>query len=274
MSVILAYIPVLHKGYLNLFLDNTEAKSLYILSDEVAAEFTPLHKEIRALDQNHIVSAIKSWNLFGEVKVADDSTLKELAQQEVIIPDEIVTNEVAKKYGLSHVKRSPIFLRWDKQSATAEQAPTADATVSSDEAAQKFMQRAVAEGQKSSDWWRHVGAVAVVDGKVLGIAHNTHLPSEQQPYAEGDPRAHFHKGDHIELTTAIHAEAKLIANAAATGTSLKGAELFVTDFPCPVCAKSITFSGIAKVYFAKGYAMLDGERVLKTAGIEIIRVNV
>src|SRR5690606_19819827 len=134
-----------------------------------------------------------------------------------------------------------IFLRWDKKSATDKKQPTADATTTTQETARHFMQTATEEGNKSSDWWRQVGAVAVRDGKTLGQTHNIHLPSEQQPYAEGDARAHFHTGDHIELTTAIHAEARLIAEAAATGTSLAGADMFVTDFPCPVCAKSIAF---------------------------------
>lgn len=274
MSAILAYIPVLHQGYYKLFKENFEAKTLYVLSDDLAQEFTPAHKEIRALSTDLIIKAIQSWHLFDEIKIADENVLKELASQQVdvIIPDEIVTNEVVQKFGIQNILRNSIFLRWDKKSATDEYRPTVAATITSDQAAQHFMKTATAEGQKSSDWWRSVGAVAVRDNQVIAQTHNTHLPSGQQPYAEGDPRAHFHKGDHIELTTAIHAEAKLIAEAAATGSSLAGADLYVTDFPCPPCAKLIAHAGIKKVYFAKGYAMLDGERVLKTNGVEIIQV--
>jgi dCMP deaminase len=275
-SVILAYVPVLHEGYYRLFTENGETKKLYVLADEVAKEFTPVHKEIRALTNELIISAIESWNIFESVELATVETFVQLnAQQElVIIPDELVTKEVAKKYLPNcEITSSSIFLRWDKVSATQETFPVAEHTVTDEESAQHFMQQALGEGEKSSDWWRHVGAIAVRDGKVLGQAHNTHLPTDQQPYIEGDPRAHFHKGDHIELTTGIHAEAKLIAEAAAAGIALTGADLFVTDFPCPVCAKSIVYAGFKKVYFVKGYAMLDGETLLRSNNIEIIQVT-
>ena len=171
------------------------------------------------------------------------------------------------------IEKSSIFLRWDKKSAAAEVTPNPDQTISSSEVDKKFMGLASLEGNKSSDWWRQVGAVAVRENTIVAQTHNTHLPSEQQPYAEGDARSHFHKGDHIDLTTAIHAEAKLIAEAAAAGTNLSGADLYVTDFPCPPCAKLIAHAGITRVFYQKGYAMLDGERVLKQAGVELILVS-
>lgn len=275
-KVILAYIPVLHQGYWQLFSDHPEAKKLYILSDQIAQQFTPVHKEIRALPTDLIAKAITSWNRFDEVSVADEKVLQQLNEKklEVIIPQELVTTEVATRYLPDcKITLSSIFLRWDKAHATQSIPPNPTAIISDADFDVKMSTLATQEGQKSSDWWRYVGAVAVKDGKVIAQAHNTHLPSEQQPYAEGDPRAHFHKGDHIELTTAIHAEAKLIAEAAARGTALAVAELYVTDFPCPVCAKSIAFAGIKKVFFQKGYAMLDGERVLQSAGVEIIQIK-
>lgn len=276
MLVIVAYIPVLHQGYWQLFSEHPQAKELYLLDDEIAAQFTPVHKELRALDKSLITKAIESWDRFDKVALANQNTLFELNNKsvQVIIPDELVSTEVAKKYLPNcTLTKSTIFLRWDKKTATDKHQPKPDTSVTTNEAAQVFMQTAITEGQKSSDWWRQVGAIAVRDGKILGQTHNIHLPSEQQPYAEGDARAHFHTGDHIELTTAIHAEARLIAEAAATGTSLTGADLYVTDFPCPVCAKSIAFSGIKRVFFNKGYAVLDGERVLKTKGVELIKVQ-
>lgn len=275
-QVIVAYVPVLHHGYYQLFSKHKNIKKLYVLNDDVARQFTPVHKELRALPHAVIIQSIKSWQLFDDVISADEFELKKInkAQLPIIIPDEVVTTEVAKKY-LSNceVTKSSIFLRWDKKSAAAETIVQPDSTTRVDQATQLFMKQAIDEGSLSSDWWRQVGAIAVRDGQVQAQAHNTHIPSEQQPYVEGDPRAHFHKGDHIELTTAIHAEAKLIAEAAMNGISLQDTELFVTDFPCPNCAKLIAHAGIKKVYFAKGYGMLDGERVLKSRNIEIIKVE-
>lgn len=276
MSVILAYVPVLHQGYWQLFSEHPEATELYLISDDVAAEFTPVHKELRALDQALVIKALESWKRFEKISVADKNTLSQLNSKstQILAPDEVVSTEVAKTYLPNcTLKTSSIFLRWDKKSATQASPVAITATVSTEEAAKRFMQTAITEGNTSSDWWRQVGAVAVRDGQVIAQAHNTHLPSEQQPYAEGDPRAHFHKGDNIQATTAIHAEAKLIAEAAAQGSVLKDAELFVTDFPCPVCAKSIAHAGFKKLYFVKGYSLLDGERVLKHAGVEVLQVT-
>jgi dCMP deaminase len=276
MTAILAYIPVLHQGYFQLFTADTSAKTLYIVPKVLAQKFTPTHKEIRALEQKNIELAIKSWKIFTEIKTASLEELEKLnaAKATVIISDELVSRGVAATYLPDcTISPSPIFLRWDAKSATARIEPEHHSKVTTDEVDQKFMELALAEGQKSSDWWRQVGAVAVKNMQLLAHVHNTHLPDEQQPYAEGDARAHFHKSEHIDLTTAIHAEAKLIAEAAATGLMLTGAELYVTDFPCPPCAKLIAHAGFKKLFYKKGYGMLDGQRVLKAAGIEIVKVE-
>ncbi|NCS97095.1 MAG: deoxycytidylate deaminase, partial [Candidatus Pacebacteria bacterium] len=89
---------------------------------------------------------------------------------------------------------------------------------------------------------------------------------------DSDPRNSFHKGEHIELSTAIHAEAALIADAAKKGISLEGTQLYVTTFPCPACAKLIACSGITKLYFSEGYSMLDGEKILNDAGVLLSKI--
>ena len=47
--------------------------------------------------------------------------------------------------------------------------------------------------------------------------------------------------------------------------------LYVTDFPCPPCAKLIAAAGVVRLYFRTGYAVLDGEQVLEAAGVEVLR---
>ena len=49
--------------------------------------------------------------------------------------------------------------------------------------------------------------------------------------------------------------------------------MYVTTFPCPTCAKLIAYSGIKKLYAGGGYAVLDGELVLKAKGVKIIFVE-
>ena len=82
----------------------------------------------------------------------------------------------------------------------------------------------------------------------------------------------FKKGRHIELTTDQHAESVVISEAAKKGIALEGADLYMSTFPCPPCAKLVAAAGIRRCYFSSGYAMLDGERILKDRGVEIIRV--
>jgi dCMP deaminase len=135
------------------------------------------------------------------------------------------------------------------------------------------MAEAVRQAGYSSDWWRQVGAVAVRDGVLLGVAHNEHRPSEYSPYINGDPRNDFSRGVRADLSTALHAEAALIAAAARAGTSLDGADLYVSTFPCPACARLIAEAGFRRCFFAGPYALLDGDTVLRAAQVELIWVD-
>jgi dCMP deaminase len=129
------------------------------------------------------------------------------------------------------------------------------------------------EAAHSVDWWRQVGAaLRLPDGRVLS-AHNEHHPHPLSAYAVGDPRSNFFKGVHLEISTATHAEARIIADAARAGVATEGAVMYVTDFPCPPCAKLIAAAGIAKLYFRTGYAVADGEEVLAAAGVELVQVS-
>ena len=71
----------------------------------------------------------------------------------------------------------------------------------------------------------------------------------------------------------MHAEAAVIAEAAKKGIATQGCDVYATTFPCPTCAKLIAAAGIKKLYYQDGYALLDGENVLKSAGVKIIKVK-
>jgi dCMP deaminase len=135
------------------------------------------------------------------------------------------------------------------------------------------MLRALEAAGLSSDWWRQVGAVAVRAGVVLAVAHNEHRPTEYSPYLDGDPRNEFSRGVRADLSTALHAEAAVVARAARDGLGLAGADLYVSTFPCPACARLVGEAGIRRVYFAGPYAVLAGDEVLRAAGVERIFVD-
>ncbi len=219
-----------------------------------------------------IKNSIESWKIFDEVKVIDGAIDEKF--DVMVMPDEDVMHEIqAKHFPNAKIEWDSIFLRWDKHKSTEGKPVEADQRVSKDAKDVEMIALLNKEAEKSSDWWRHVGAAIVKDGRVIAITHNKHVPHEQTPYVNGDPRADFSKGVNLELSTGMHAEARLVADAAKDGTSLKGCDLYVNTFPCPPCAKLIAYSGIKRLYYSGWYGVLDGESILKTNGVEIIFVD-
>lgn len=273
-KIIIAYVPVLHDGYKNFFEKHAEAETLYIFGESLIQKHDYLAKEIRQLSPVFVKKAIESWGLFKKVEILEASRLKDLDADEVIMPNEDVCKSLAEEsFAGKKVFFDNIFLRWDKHKSVEERPVEADQIISRDEFDREVIQKLQVEAEKSSDWWRRVASAVVRDGKILLSAHNEHLPSPHSPYADGDPRNTLHKGVGTDIATAIHSEAKLIAEAACKGISLDGASLYVTIFPCSLCAKQIAFSGIKKIYYAGGYQMLDQETILRSKGIEIIYVE-
>jgi dCMP deaminase len=275
-EIILAYLPVLHEGYRQFLARHPSAQHLYILGDELIAEFDHLvRKDIRALPPELIVQALQAWSLPFPVSMAQPIDLEKLntSDTQIVAPLEDEIKNIVEKYlPQAHISYDTFFLRWDASRSTKSLPVQTNTQISQNEFDQHMMAAGATEAQKSSDWWRQVGAVIVKNNQVILQTHNQHVPNEQMPYVNGDPRGNFHKGEHIDLSTALHAEAGLIAQAARQGISLAGSSLYVTTFPCPNCAKLIAYSGIKKMFFREGYAMLDGEKILKNNGVEIVQI--
>jgi dCMP deaminase len=285
---VVAYIPVLHEGYRRFLERHGHGVPLYLIGPELYEDYRPLAKDIRALPADHAASAIAAWGVCSEVSVLDVRSATELAERapSMAMPAEDVSYQVAERhFGRCEVAFDTVFLRWDKTKTAQLLRPEPRATVSAerliaelgpgDEAELVAQLGRVADdaAMASIDWWRQVGAaMRLTNGETLS-ATNVHNPHPLSPYAAGDPRANLHKGVGLELSTATHAEARLIADAARSGKATEGATMFVTDFPCPPCAKLIATAGIAKLYFIEGYAVLDGQEVLEAAGVEIVQVG-
>ena len=273
-KIIIAYVPVLHAGYVQ-FLNKHPDAEVYILGNDLIAEFSHLKKEIRQLDPELVKKGLESWG-FSDVEILDEKKLVELVEQKptIILPKEDVMLKLWDKFfPKAEVFLDNIFLRWDKHNTVAENTINPNVKISATDFDKKMIALAGEEAENSSDWWRRIGCVIIKNGKNILQTHNEHLPSEHTPYVNGDPRNNFHKGIHYELSTSIHCEANAVATAARQGLSLEGAEIYVTTFPCPPCAKLIAKSGIKKIYYRVGYGILDGESVLKQHGVEIIQVG-
>lgn len=269
------YLPVLHDGYDKLFQRYSLAEIL-ILGRSFADEFPVIGRDIRALEPERAADYVRSLHL-GLVHTVETHDLPSaLICDVLIVPDEALMYEILSSYGPpsgTKIIFEKTFLRWDKNKIDVGPEPDADIVVPLDDPALQWMRLAVNEGQHTSDFWRSVGAVAVRNGGLLATGYNVHLPTEYSPYVDGDPRSESSAGEHINSSTALHAEASLIAHAAKTGLSLEGADLFVSTFPCPQCARLIASAGFTRLFFKDGYSVLNGAEVLRAADIALIRVR-
>ena len=274
-DAVLAYVPVLHEGYRRFLAEHAAGLPLYLIGPELHADSRPLAKDIRALPAEAAASAIAAWQICLRVEVLDAAGAERLAASSpsLLAPAEDVSYAVVERwFGRCEVRYASVFLRWDKTRTVMLLEPQAAPAREDDEDLCELAEAAEREAAGSVDWWRRVGAaIRFADGTVRA-ARNEHLPHPLAPYAAGDPRANFHKGVALELSTAQHAEARLIAAAAREGRATDGAVVYVTDFPCPPCAKLIAAAGVSRVYFRTGYAVLDGEDVLREAGVEVLQV--
>lgn len=276
----IAYIPVLHKGYVD-FIRALEAEgvgTLHLVSDEVLAsheELDYLHRKdrLRALSESDLLTLVQQLTTM-RVELLTVGVILGIPREGtvLIMPREDINTFIADTYFSGYaIDFRNVFLRWHRDNVGEDTVPQT-ASVSLSVFEQSVCAQVVAEATKSADWWRQVGAALVKDGVLLSCAHNEHMPEEELPNVYGDTRALFTKGVNINYVTAAHAEVGVIGDAAKQGISLMGAELFVTDFPCPYCARLIVKSGIKKIYYMRGYAVLGGDEFFKEMGVEAVRV--
>jgi dCMP deaminase len=271
VTQLLLYLPVIHAGYEE-FLDRYPAADVLLLGDSVVADYPELAKDIRALRPDQARAYLSRLG-DREIRVVEQADLAELTGP-LVVPDEEIMRDLVRTHGLGdRTEFVRTFLRWDRSWSRPGRPPAYDGEAGLSTLARTFMRLAAAEADHSSDWWRQVGAVAARDGEIVDVAHNQHMPTEYTPYLDGDPRNDFHRGDRTDLSTALHAEAAIVAAAARAGRSLSGADIYVTTFPCPACARLIAATGFARCYFAGPYAVLDGDAVLRAAGVELIWVD-
>ena len=93
----------------------------------------------------------------------------------------------------------------------------------------------------------HVGAVIVKDKRILATGYNGSLPGE--PHC--DDVGHLMVDDHCRRT--IHAERNAIAQCYQMGLDPRGATIYVTHSPCPICRHLIDEAGIDRIVYDQEY---------------------
>ena len=136
-----------------------------------------------------------------------------------------------------------------------------------------FMEVAELAARRSTCLRRNVGAVVVLDKRIIATGYN------------GAPRGIMHceerggclrekmgipSGERHELCMALHAEQNAIIQAASMGQSIEGSTIYVTHQPCVICAKMIINAGIKRIVVREGYPDQLSVDILAEAGIRTV----
>jgi dCMP deaminase len=122
---------------------------------------------------------------------------------------------------------------------------------------------------------RQVGALIVVDKRIVATGYNGAPRGCRHCEETGCIRAAMGipSGQRHELCRAIHAEQNAIAQAAYSGTSVKGGTLYVTTQPCVLCAKIAINAGLEKIVYKGDYPDDLAMELLKEARIRVVKVD-
>ena len=270
--VLILHVPVIHQGYLSFFTRNKEkVKCIYLIPDSFVGKLSSIKPDIAAISIPKMQILLSTLG-YSQVSVFDEKMVTQLSSEPLLMVNDSLSRRLQEQFfPNADVQLDSVFLRWDEDRIHTEN-PVSVAE-SDDPFDRRMIEEAYIEAQKSSDWWRQVGAVLVKGDTVIGRAFNEGTPSDHTSYQLGAVRDFLAPGKQPELVDTIHAEQKLIAEAARNGSSLKGATLYVTHFPCPVCAKLIVHSGIQNCFFTEGWSTLASAPLLEAAGVRVKRVS-
>jgi dCMP deaminase len=277
LKQVLLYLPVVHAGHEAFFARHADTAEVLVLGAGFRELFKSLAKDIRALPPERAARHLQVILPDTPIRVIEPADLPAAATAEtLVLPDEDITRNLAAEHHLGEGRKlvfDRTFLRWDREWSQARRPAEFDGTLAVGELPARLVARATELAGHSSDWWRQVGAIAWRGEEILGAAWNHHGPTEYAPYIDGDPRDGFSRGVRPDRSTAMHAEASVIAQAARAGRALDGADLYVTTFPCPACARLIAESGFRRCYFTGPYSLLEGDHILHAAGVELLWVD-
>ncbi len=132
-----------------------------------------------------------------------------------------------------------------------------------------FMRIAHEVAKRSTCLRRHVGAVVVLQKRILATGYNG-APSGLPHCAEvGCLRTELKvpRGERHELCRGLHAEMNALLQGARHGVRMDGGTIYSTFVPCSLCAKMIINTGIRRVVAAAPYPDTFARGMLQQAGV-------
>ncbi|MED3661502.1 ComE operon protein 2 [Ureibacillus terrenus] len=112
-----------------------------------------------------------------------------------------------------------------------------------------------------------VGATIVREKRIIAGGYNGSISGAEHCIDQG-----CYIRDHHCVRT-IHAEMNAILQCAKYGIPTKGADIYVTHFPCLHCTKAIIQAGIQNVYYASDYKNDPyAIELFEKAGVQVVHV--
>ncbi len=138
-----------------------------------------------------------------------------------------------------------------------------------------FMQMARLVSKRSTCLRRNVGAVVVMNKRILTTGYNGEPAGLVHADVRGCLRVkkNVPSGQRHELCLGVHAEQNAIVQAAQYGINIHGSTLYCTHQPCVICVKLIINTGFRRICFEYGYPDEISVGLLKEANIEICKVE-
>ena len=114
---------------------------------------------------------------------------------------------------------------------------------------------------------KHVGSVIIRSRTILSTGYN----GSARGLPHCDDVGHMMEDGHCVRT--VHAEANAIVQAAKNGTSIEGADIYVTASPCWNCFKLIANAGLKRIVFGEFYRDQRIYDLAKTLEIELVDMS-
>lgn len=132
-----------------------------------------------------------------------------------------------------------------------------------------FAMTALIISQRSSCLRKHVGAVIVNNNKIVATGYNGAASGMKQCDEIGCEMRDGH------CIRALHAEQNALIQLG-NSDEYENLEIYVTDYPCQICAKLIVQANIKAIHFVRDYANDDKfvEELFQESGIRLIKENV
>jgi dCMP deaminase len=134
-----------------------------------------------------------------------------------------------------------------------------------------FLRIAADVATRSTCLRRHVGALLVLDKRILATGYNG-APSGLPHCSETGCIRHalnVPSGERHELCRGLHAEMNVLLQAAKYGIQIGGSTLYCTNTPCSLCAKMLINGDIHRIVVLGSYPDKLALEMLSQAGVEL-----